>query len=116
MERAGHCPHLAEPFQSKKLMGKGHKTDALDAKGLAILLRNGTLPEVSIPPGTLRDQREPLRTRMALRDFRTMLKHRIHSALERYGIFAAGISDLFGVKGRKFLDGVIGQLPPYIYG
>lgn len=113
MERAGHHPHLAEPFQSKKLMGKTHKTDALDAKGLAILLRNGTLPEVWIPPGALRDQRELLRTRMALRDLRTMLKHRINAALERYGIFHTGISDLFGVKGREFLDAVIPQLPPY---
>jgi hypothetical protein len=38
-------------------MGLTHKTDKLDAKGLAILLRNGTLPEVWIPPGELRDQR-----------------------------------------------------------
>ena len=41
------------------------------------------------------------------------VKHRIHSALERYGIFAAGISDLFGVKGREFLASVTAQLPPY---
>ena len=98
IERAGHHPHLAEPFESKKRMGRSHKTDALDARGLAILLRNHTLPEVWIPPGPLRDQRELLRTRMALRDLRTMLKHRIHSALERYGIFNIGVSDLFGVK------------------
>jgi len=39
-------------------MGLTNKTDALDAKGLAILLRNGTLPEVWIPPSELRDQRE----------------------------------------------------------
>src|ERR1700742_1420007 len=72
MERAGHIPHLAEPLEAKKRMGRSHKTDALDAKGLAILLRNRTLPEVWIPPGELRDQRELLRTRMALRDLRTM--------------------------------------------
>lgn len=39
-------------------MGLTNKTDKLDAKGLAILLRNGTLPEVWIPPSELRDQRE----------------------------------------------------------
>jgi hypothetical protein len=64
MEQAGHRPHLANPSEAKKRMGKTHKTDALDAKGLAILLRNGTLPESWIPPGGLRDQRELLRTRM----------------------------------------------------
>ena len=41
-------------------MGITNKTDKLDAKGLAILLRNGTLPEVWIPPSELRDQRELL--------------------------------------------------------
>jgi transposase len=113
IEQAGHRPHLAQPFEAKKRMGRSHKTDPLDAKGLAILLRNGTLPEVWIPPGALRDQRELLRTRMALRDLRTMLKHRIHSALERYGIFHTGVGDLFGVKGREFLDSISAPLPPY---
>src|ERR1700676_1556034 len=40
MERAGHHVHLANPMEAKKRMGKTNKTDALDAKGLAILLRN----------------------------------------------------------------------------
>ena len=35
-------------------MGLTKKTDKLDARGLAILLRNGTLPEVWIPPSELR--------------------------------------------------------------
>ena len=84
-------------------MGKTNKNDALDAGGLAILLRCGTLPESWIPPGELRDQRELLRTRMALRDLRTSLKHRIHAAIDRYGLHADAISDLFGKAGREFL-------------
>ena len=60
MERAGQIPHLANPLETKKRMGGTHKTDSLDAKGLAILLRNGTLPESWIPPGELRDQRKAL--------------------------------------------------------
>jgi transposase len=44
MEAAGHRPHLAHALEAKKRMGGTHKSDALDAKGLAILLRNGTLP------------------------------------------------------------------------
>ncbi len=111
MEKAGHQVHLTQPNVAKKMMGKTNKTDALDAKGLAILLRNGTLPEVWIPPRELRDQRELLRTRMALRDHRTMLKHRIHSALQRYGVFSPGISDLFGTKGREFLEESLRMLP-----
>lgn len=112
MEQAGHHPHLANASEAKKRMGKTHKTDALDAKGLAILLRCGTLPESWIPPGELRDQRELLRTRMALRDLRTSLKHRIHSAIDRYGLQATGIADIFGVKGRAYIDGIIPDFPP----
>src|SRR5579875_838582 len=111
MESAGHRPHLANPTEAKKRMGKTNKTDALDAKGLAILLHNGTLPESWIPPGDLRDQRELLRTRMALRDLRSSLKHRIHAAIDRYGLQATGISDLFGVKGRVYIDEVLDRLP-----
>ena len=42
-----------------------HKTDERDARGLAMLLRNGTLPRVWIPLAELRDQREILRWRMS---------------------------------------------------
>ena len=55
MEAAGHQPRLTHPLEAKKRMGKtGKKTDKLDANGLGILLRNGTLPEVWIPPAGLR--------------------------------------------------------------
>jgi len=37
---------------------------------------------------------------MALRDLRSSLKHRIHAPIDRYGLHATGISDLFGVKGH----------------
>lgn len=111
MEKAGHRPHLANPTEAKKRMGKTNKTDALDAKGLAILLHNGTLPESWIPPGELRDRRELLRTRMALRDLRSSLKHRIHAAIDRYGLQTTGISDLFGVRGRVYIDATLGKLP-----
>jgi transposase len=111
MEQAGHHPHLANPFEAKRRMAKSNKTDALDAKGLAILLRCGTLPESWIPPGELRDQRELLRTRMALRDLRTSLKHRIHAGIDRYGLQADAISDLFGTKGRAYLASILKALP-----
>src|SRR6478736_5368575 len=63
MERAGHRPKLCNPLEAKRRMGLTNKTDKLDARGLAILLRNGTLPEVWIPPSELRDQRELVRMR-----------------------------------------------------
>jgi transposase len=112
MEQAEHRPHLANPHESKKLMGKPNKHDALDAGGLGILLHNGTLPEAWIPPGELRDIRELLRTRMFLRDQRTAFKHRIHAAIDRYGLHNDAISDLFGKAGREFLLHQLTGLPP----
>src|SRR3974390_110023 len=112
MERAGHHVHLANPMEAKKRMGKANKTDALDAKGLVILLLNGTLLESWIPPGLLRDQREILRTRMALRDLRSSLKHRIHAAVDRYGLHTDAITDLFGSKGREYLAFRLPEFPP----
>jgi hypothetical protein len=65
MEAAWHYPGLTHPLEAKKRMGKtGKRTDRVDAKGLGLLLRNGTLPEVWIPPAGLRDQQESLRLRM----------------------------------------------------
>jgi transposase len=110
MERAGHRPRLANASEAKRRMGKTKKTDKLDAGGLAILLRNGTLPEVWIPPAELRDQRELLRLRMFLSALRTQVKNRIHGTLGRYNLQIA-VSDLFGVEGRLLLAQRLGELP-----
>ncbi len=112
MEQAGHHPKLAQAREAKRLMGKANKTDKLDAKGLATLLRNGTLPEVWIPPSALRDQRELPRLRLTLGHTRTQLKNRIHAAFAKYGITFPGVSDLFGGKGRQLLEQRLPELPP----
>ena len=73
MECSGHCPRLCNPLEAKRRMAMTKKTDKLNARGLAILLRNGTLPEVWIPPSELRDQRELLRLRIFLVRLKTVL-------------------------------------------
>jgi len=113
MEAAGHHPRLVHPLEAKKRMGKtGKKTDKVDAKGLGILLRNGTLPEVWIPPAQLRDQRELLRLRMFLVRQRTRLKNRIQGALARYNI-EIEVKDVFGVEGRRCLGVRLEELPEH---
>jgi len=112
MEKAGHRPFLAHAGKSKLMMGQINKTDKLDARGLALLLRNGTLPSVWIPSGELRDQRELPRMRMELVRMRTSLKNRIHATFAKYGIQMAGASDLFGAGGRKQIEKKLGELPP----
>ena len=111
LEQAGLQPMLAHPKKSKLMMGQINKTDKLDAKGLAILLKNGTLPTIWIPPGTLRDQRELLRWRMSLSRIKIKLKNRILSIFSRYGIILDGASDLFGKKGQQLLNEKNFELP-----
>ena len=89
-----------------------NKTDKLDAHGLAVLMRNGTIPAVWIPPAELRDQRELPRMRMSLVDVRTMLKNRIHATLAKYAIDIKEVSDIFGVRGRELIQEHLGELPP----
>jgi len=112
MERSGHCPKLCNPLEAKRRMGLSKKTDTLDARGLAILQRNGTLPEVWIPPVQLRDQRELLRLRIFLVHLRTRVKNRIHGTLARHNVQGPG-ADLFGVAARRLLGARMPELPEH---
>jgi transposase len=112
IEQAGHIPLLTNAGKAKAMMGQINKTDKLDAKGLALLLRNGTLPSIWIPPGELRDQRELPRMRMTLVRMRTMIKNRIQATLSKYAITIEEVSSVFGVAGRKLLEERIRELPP----
>jgi transposase len=115
MEQLGHCPKLAHPLEAKRRMGLTRKTDKLDAKGLAILLRNGTLPEVWIPPRELRDQRELVRMRIFLVQLRTRVKNRIHGTLARHNVVVPG-SDLFGTEARLQLGERLPEVPEHSRG
>lgn len=112
IEASGCIPLLAHAHFAKKMMAHIHKTDKLDADGLATLLHNGTLPAVWIPPGDLRDERELPRTRMAFSRIRTMLKNRTHSTLAKYNLSLAEASDIFTPKWRLDLLDLFNQLPP----
>jgi transposase len=101
LEAAGLDAHLVNPLEAKRRMGGKNKTDKLDAKGLAILCRNGTLPEVWIPPAELRDLRGLLRARLGMRSHTTVFKNRIEAAIRRYNTLAGEPpSDLFTKKTR----------------
>src|SRR5271157_5062542 len=110
MERLSHRPRLCNPLEAKRRTGLTNKTDKLDARGLAILLRNGTFPEVWIPPSELRDQRELLRMRIFLVHLKTRVKNRIHGTLARHNVVVPG-ADLFGVASRLRLEARLPELP-----
>ncbi len=112
IEQAGHRARLAHALTAKRRMEGRHKTNERDARGLALLLRNGTLPEVWIPPAALRDEREMLRWRMSLSRMRTRVKNRMHGLLQRYNV-AIDFADLLGDGGRAELLARLGEIPPY---
>jgi transposase len=112
LESAGLDVRLVNPLEAKKRMPGHKKTDHADAAGLAMLLRNGTLPEVWIPSSQLRDLRGLLRARLSLRQHTTILKNRIHGAIRRYGQYERDEpKNLFKGKGRVQLATYVGALP-----
>jgi transposase len=112
IEQAGHRARLAHALTAKRRMEGRHKSNERDARGLALLLRNGTLPEVWIPPAALGDEREMLRWRMSLSRMRTRVKNRMHGLLQGYNV-AIDFADLFGDGGRAELLARLGEIPPY---
>lgn len=111
IEATGCVPLMAHAAKAKVMMGNIHKTDKLDAKGLATLLHLGSLPAVWIAPGETRDQRELPRTRMALSKMRTALKNRMHSTLAKYALSLKDASDIYAPKWRAELTQIIRSLP-----
>jgi len=113
IEQAGMVPKLVHAHKAKLMLGSINKTDKLDARGLNRLQQTGTLPTVWIAPGEVRDHRELPRTRMVFGNLRTRLKNRIHSVFDKYGLHTdfAGISDIFGKRGREQMTSTIKQLP-----
>lgn len=111
MEGAGHIPQLTHAGKAKLMMGNLHKSDKLDGRGLCVLMRNGTLPTVWIPPAAVRDERELLRTRMFLVGVQTRFKNRMQAMLDQYGLPAVSYSDIYGEAARPTLLRLWRQLP-----
>jgi len=113
IEEAGMKPALVHARKAKLMMGSYNKTDRLDAHGLNLLQRNGTLPEVWIPPADLRDKRDLGRTRMVFTNMRTKIKNRVHSVLAKYALHDfEDVSDIFGKRNQERLNQHINELPP----
>jgi transposase len=102
LEDAGYDIHLAHPLRTRAIAAARVKTDAVDARTLAHLLRAELLPEAYVAPRELRDLRELLRHRVALTGMRSALKNRVHAILAKHGVTREH-SDLFGKGGRLFL-------------
>ena len=79
------------------------KTDRLDARALARLLWSGELESVWMPDDRCRVLRRRLARREQLVRSRTRAKNEIHAVLQRRLQGRPPCSDMFGVKGRRWL-------------
>ena len=105
-----HRVVLANPKTVREVSRRA-KTDRIDAKVLAQLLAVGFLDEVWTPDEKARTRRRLISRRCALVRARTRDKNQVHAVLQRNLIERPPVSDLFGVRGRRWLAERVQQLP-----
>ena len=107
---AGARVHLAHPLGVKAFAYRRVKNDEKDAADLADLLRMGRLPEAWIAPAEIRELRELTRYRIKVVRLRTSCKDQVHAVLAKLGVEVT-CSDIFGVAGSAWLDGLVLSQP-----
>lgn len=104
---------LAHPLKVRAIAEARIKTDRIDSRILAHLLRCDLLPTAYVRPKAARTVQHVLRQRMFFVRLRTMVKTRIHVLVDRQPgarETATTFSDLFGRAGMAWLTSV--ELPP----
>ena len=89
---------LVNPMKTKAIASARIKTDRIDARILAHLLRSNLIAESYVPPRRLRQARALTRHRSSLVKVRTMVKNKVHTIIDKYGL-KHEYSDLFGKAG-----------------
>lgn len=107
-------PHVArvvivDPKAVRRITKGRAKTDRIDAQALARLLAVGLFAEVWAPDEATRARRRLTSRRTQLVHQRTREKNQVHAVLYRGLVGRPGISDIFGVAGRRWLAGL--ELP-----
>ncbi|MGD0422890.1 MAG: IS110 family transposase [Candidatus Bathyarchaeia archaeon] len=99
---------LSNPLKTGAIAEARIKTDKIDARTLAHLLRTNLVAASYVPNKETRMRRSLLRHRANLVKTRTEIKNRIHSLLDKYDL-KSEFSDIFGKQGLEWLRGL--QLP-----
>lgn len=97
----GYEVKLTSPKKTKDIAGK-KKTDKVDAKTLANLLRTGYLPKVYIPNDEMLELRDLARHKAQLTRMRADIQRKIRSILTLEGIKQP--KGLWTIKGEKWLE------------
>lgn len=97
---------VAHPLKVKAIASARIKTDKIDARILAHLLRADLIPESYVPSKQHRQARLVVRHRASLVSVRTQIKNKIHAVLTREGVAIPPFRNKFGKKGMLFLQSV----------
>src|SRR5918911_159034 len=100
---------ISDPIRTRIIAESKFKTDKIDARKLAELLRVDYLPTVWLPDLETEQLRHLMSDRQSLVDRRTELKNRVHGVLHR-NMAKISASDIFGPSGRATLE-LIGATP-----
>lgn len=93
---------LANPLKTKAIAWARIKTDEVDARILAHLLRSDLIAESYVPSLELREIRALIRHRLSIVKIRTMVKNKVHALIDKNGI-EAELPNLFSKKGMEWL-------------
>jgi transposase len=108
LEDEGVEVKLTNPLKTKAIAQARIKTDRIDAKTLAYLLRGDLVAESYVPTRKNRQRRALIRHRASLIRMRVEIKNRIHALLDKHEL-QQSYSDLFGKQGMEWLRRL--QLP-----
>jgi transposase len=103
LESNGITAVLANPNKTKAIAQAKIKSDRLDARTLAHLLRTDMVASSHVPDKYVRDLRALVRHRASLARNRTEVKNKVHAILDRHNI-KHDYSDVFGKGGMEFLN------------
>lgn len=111
LEGAGMNVSLVHPLKAKAIAAARIKSDRLDSRILAHLLRSDLIPCAYIADRKTRERRELLRYRAYLVGMRTSLKNRIHALLDKLRI-RSPVNNVFSASGKAWLE-TLELAPPY---
>jgi len=96
---------LSNPSKTRLIAEARVKTDKVNARILAQLLRADMLPLCFVPTRMQRDRRQFIRHRVHLVKMGTEVKNRIHALLDKHGV-RCPYKTLFSKKGLEWLKGL----------
>jgi transposase len=108
LEQEGVDVKLSNPLRTKAIAEARIKTDRIDAKTLAYLLRGDLVAESYVPTRKNRERRALIRHRASLIQMRVDIKNRIHALLDKHEL-QHDFTDLFGKQSLEWLHNL--QLP-----